>query len=542
MLPALAYTLLWIPAVLGWGSTVDPRPARYPDGITLLLGAGVLSLVSMAWTLMLPASPWLAAGCSVAGWALFLLRVRPRSSFDGRAASVVTAAAAVNAVMSALAARYTDMGLYYLQATEWLVQMGAVRGLSHLQPQLAFSRPVFALAAALEFPWTPHSGGFVLSGVAFVGACLLPVRGWRALGRRPTIGGAFLLSSAVACGLFVESLGTHSPDLLVAVLAFGTFSAFFMAMDGQDRDQDWAGVATLLGSLAVAVKINAALLLLPAMWLQVRRLGKRDVATPAVGAAAAGVLLVGLSGIHQWLASGCFEYPVAWTCTDVAWGSRSSALALQRLIMAWNRHSALPTDEVLAMGWGWVWRWFVSWHVLPFVVVCAGFLLGSTVLAWRLRERPGVSVEGLVFVATICLGGMAAWFATAPAIRFSYGYSIPLTVLPMALVIAVSVHRRDERLRRLALVALGGLSVAMAGWGLRTTLGLHRRPIPINVVGWPALPRSEVEWKWTAGGAAANVPAPGQLCWDAPIPCVPGQLDPRLKWGGGQYVLVPEGD
>lgn len=535
MLPVLGATLIWIPALLGWGLVLDRRTSGQPDGITLLLGLAVVSVVSLTWTLVLPAGRWLSVGTMLGGWVLLLKALHRGLSFDRRAVYVAVAAAAFNGVMSAAASRYADMGLYYLQATAWLAQNGSVRGLAHLQPQLAFSRPAFAAAAALELPGAAHAGGYVLSGVGFIAACLLPLRGWQLLNQEPRVGAALLLASAAACGAFVESAGTHSPDLLIAVLAFGTFSAFLMALDGGADDRHWAGVTAVLGALAASIKINAAFLVAPTAWLAVRHFPRRRGAGLAVAPACVGVLVCLLSAIHQWLASGCFVYPVVWTCTDVPWGSRASATALYRLVVAWNRLSSMPTDEVLGMGWGWVGPWFTSWHVYPFVVVCVTYLAGSARLAWRVRQQAARWAQGVWVVAWTCIAGIAVWFATAPAVRFSYGYTIPLTVLPISVVVAVSAGRAEKRGKYRALVAIAGLSVAMAGWGLRTTLSFRRKPPTVAVFGWPVLPKADLQRVRTAGGAEANMARPGQLCWDAPIPCVPGPLDPRLRWSEGQY-------
>jgi hypothetical protein len=525
MLSVIGAVLVWLPALVGLGSIMplpaDPRLRRGAAGI---LGLGVLGVLAMVVHFFVPLAPLACAGLWAAG--VWLTVLRRRQLREGLSLAEIAGAGLALALAlywyQAPRSSY-DSGLYYLQTVRWMTEHPLRLGLGNLHGRLAFDSLWLAVAGAVELPLlSGRSHAFVnVFPLVFVGA-LAGTGLWRLVSGERSLAAATLALLFPVLGHATGGLGASSPDQVAEILVALALALCIQALGREDRGfaEDF-GPAVLVAFLAVLVKLSAAPVMaapLCALVLRRRAVSVRSVAGWAIPCIAATVVWC----LRTLLLSGCAVYPLAWTCVpSLPWSIPLDRVHWESdIARAWARVPRLPPADVLS-GWGWLPRWAAEMaprsDVRMFGAMAA---LGVVLVAW-LRPRCaavwialGAAALGVVFV-----------FLSAPDPRFAFGFLQALGLVPLAAALARLPVRGKVLAGALILAATAALTLRWA------RIGHFRSAWRIDPVEFPLPPAAEVVEQVNGLGIRAWVPARGDQCWDAPIPCAPVLHDSLVETG-----------
>lgn len=516
VLALLAGWLLIVVAALPPGSwllsCVDREHAigRVGDRLLLALWLGLLllCLVLTALSLLAPLRPaygaLLAAAMAGAGCGSGAVRAEVKGACAairanaGWSLALALAAGAVAMHATAAVTAY-DAGLYHQQYVQWLASAGLPPGLALIHGRFGFPGTWFTLPAifahgTLQARTLPLGGSLVM--LLLLAQLLLAARRWLQGHAQPA--DRYAVCAFGLMLVYVADKGwfnAASPDAPVFVLSALVGWALLLT----------PAARTLLPSVlalgAVSLKLSAAplllLTLLPLHWAQRTRL-----VIPA--ALAAAVLLA-----QSYISTGCLIYPLPQSCLPTPWSVGVAAAAREAAsVLDWARWSGAVPANAARLAWlpGWA-----STHDLELVLMAAA-LLG---IAWR--RRAVATTAGGRSVLAVAVGAIAVGVLMAPDPRFWGGNIFSLLGLAgLLLWPAARLPRRTPLLAGTLLLA-GALLVASrmqpAAW-----LRPARLQVPaVTVIG-------------TASGLPYGVPALGEQCWAAALPCAPARLADSLRY------------
>jgi hypothetical protein len=518
LLAVLAALLVWIPALLGWGTAARRlfAPAALPDSdetalaVPGFLGLLALSTAGAALHFVVPVGTAASAAAAGIGLVLFAASGRPLigalSRFD------VALLAALLLGLSVLAAgpiRLHDTGLYHLPAVAWFPAGPLPLGLANLHRRFGFDSAWFPAAAFLGLPGIEGSSASVASPLVlfFFGSAVL--RSFRTcIAGRPDGSRLLLALGAIPLVILalnegVPSLSTDLPSTALTILA----AHLLLRTPGSPAER---GAAVALALYAATVKLSA--LVFFAGTLLLARTFAWGLAGAAVVWCARGVAL-----------SGYLLYPFAASRLGFLWWTLPPRLAEGEIAWArsWARQPGRRPEVVLAS-----WDWFAPWlkgtvlrlSVMPLEALLAVGLV-SLALAMRRPPDPGAagSARRAAAVALIVGSSTVYWFLGAPDPRFGYGALFVLSALPLAAALPRLGWPRWSVGARTALAGLMGAGLAAAGLafylggpGLRAGTLV---PAP--------LPRPVVTPHRTSAGETVRKPDGDDRCWATPVPCTP---------------------
>jgi hypothetical protein len=437
------------------------------------------------------------------------------------------------ALRSCGACEYYDTGLYGAPAVRWIQTYPTIPGLANLHGRLGFNSSVLLCIAALgQGPWKDLGfhlfTGFMLSAMW---ATLLPAcaRVFRRAATSPA--DWFYTILAVPTSFWttrsrIVGTQTDEPATVVCLIAAGILFEHLCQQDGREQRNTHASrlvLATALFSLAVAFKVSTIVFALLAwcvafrrIWLLGRSARQRTKYLFTALAISTLVLLpwcargIILSGYPFYPAS-VFAFPVAWKIPLTA--ARWYAVGIQ----SWGRMPDVPFRDTRGFHWLGDWLNHAVRNRPAFQVPLAISLAGLGVaLTARFRGKL-LSASPWLSLLFPSILGIIFWFAASPDLRFAQ-FAIWTTAATLG---AWGIVSLDFQLRRpqsnLVLAAL----VLSSIWCL-ISFGWKEPLLALRGVQQPSpLPKPTLILQHTLSGLAVYVPAQGQQCWDAPLPCTP---------------------
>jgi hypothetical protein len=428
---------------------------------------------------------------------------------------------------------YYDTGLYGAPAVRWIQAYPAVPGLGNLHGRFGFNSSVFLCIAALgQGPWKDLGfhlfTGFMLSAMW---ATLLPA--CARVVRRVATSPADWFYTILALPAFfwttrsrIVGTQTDEPATVVCLIATGILFEHFCQEDGGDPRKTHTSrlvLATTLFSLAVAFKVSTVVFAMLAwclafreIWLLGRSARQRTKYFFTAIALSTLILLpwctrgIILSGYPFYPAT-VFAFPVAWKIPLSA--ARWYALGVR----SWGRMPDTPFRDTQGLHWLGDWlnhslRNRPSFQV-PLAISLAGLVVALTA-RFRGRPHPAFPWLSLLFPSIV---GIIFWFAASPDLRFSQ-FAIWTTAATLGAWGIVSLdlylHRSKRNLALAALILSLIWCLISFGWK-EPLLALRGVQQP------PPLPKPALILRHTLSGLAVYVPADGEKCWDAPLPCTP---------------------
>ncbi len=445
MLVNLLILALWIPPLLGWGTSLQTllgqgakRSAREFDapnpGVTVILGFLPLAVVSTLLHFFVAISPGVSLGFLGAGY-LLLLRERLRLG-EVLTLPRVLSLLFVITLVSLFASRpltHFDTGLYHIQALKWTTTHPLIRGLANLHERLAFTSLWTPVSAVLDYPRFGANDPFSVTSLLLAGfgwaistAVLALGRPGRDLAEFFLAGcGCFWMWMIVADDSFVM-LPSLSSDAPVYVLTL--VSTYLLLRFCSRRSQVDLFLAIALSALAVTTKVSAGpLLLVLACFAFVDRFSQRKGSSQQARSYAftgtVVILLIGLWVARSICLSGYLVFPLTFTALPFLPWHLPVPMAEQLVVTlkAWARWPGVPPQVVLS-GSSWLRPWFLRLFDEDMIYTIISYTLaglGLTFLARRrIRETLGQAAPAGVMLAL----GSIYWFLTAPDPRYGYGY------------------------------------------------------------------------------------------------------------------------
>jgi len=435
---------------------------------------------------------------------------------------------------------YYDTGLYGAPAVRWIQTYPLVPGLANLHGRFGFNSSVFLGIAALgQGPWRNLSfhlfTGFMLSALwaTLLPACARVVR--RAATSQADWFYTILAIPAFFWTMRSRIVGTQTdePATVVCLVATGVLFECLSKEDGSDQRKTHSCrlvLATTLFSLAVAFKISTIVFALLAWCLAFRGiwlLGRSALPrTKYIFVALALSTLILLPWCARGtLLSGYPFFPATVFAFPVAWKIPLSAAKWYAVgVQSWGRIPDVPFRDTQGL------RWLGDWlnHAIrnrpsfqvPLAISIAGLIVALTHRS-RGNPHPVCPWLSLLFPS---IAGIIFWFAASPDLRFAQ-FAIWTAAATLGSWGIVSLDTQLHRSRTSLVLAVLVLSliwcVISLGWK-EPLLALHgvQQPTP--------LPKPTFILRHTLSGLAVYVPAQGEQCWDAPLPCTP-YFDPSLR-------------
>lgn len=380
-----------------------------------------------------------------------------------------------------------DTGLYHTQSVRWIQGYAAVPGLGNLHERLAFNN-AFAFYPALQMSGGYHATGYglaygLLFGVAVAGfadSILRRVKHW-------PIAVILLVLTGFECVVApINGLMTDPAIWLLGALLF-----WEVLQDTPDRRFIW-----LLAGVMIAIKLSAVVI---ALGLAVLTLRKRKLEWAMVWSFSALIPAT----LRSIIVSGYAVFPIAITRIPTPW-----TMPMERVqhtadwIASWAKTSTAPPDVVLNNP-NWIQDYFIwrSVHGVSILLYWLPVMMTLVIGLYLIRQHNPIRwrLLSIVLMATVY------WFLTAPNIRFA---GVVLWLIPLTLSLSLV---RPLRIWTPALVLF--VVVTVVRW-------------PIHAPGEP-LPTLPTQARYEAGIFTAQ--AQGQ-CWDAPLPCRPGNKA-LPQWG-----------
>jgi hypothetical protein len=424
--------------------------------------------------------------------------------------------------------RLDDTGLYHAQSIQWIEKYRCVPGLGNLHFRLAFNSSFFVLSAFYGFSFLLGQTCYSLNPylcVLFAVSVLVHLRKSMVSGNHRLL--FILLFLFVAYySVFEVYVSSPSPDLIAAIMLFYIFLLVIR------EERSFFSTGTLLAmALVTSFLLTIKLSQMPVLFFlgyfflnKELRLSQRillPLLAPAV------VLLPWL--IRNVVLSGYLAYPLpGLDLFSFDWKiPAASVTAVKNWIRSWAIMPGQTPENVFRLSPGeWLPVWF---HRLPgfyrfSLAVC--FLSPVIVAAARIRKKDKLGRE-LVTFWSVCFAGLVFWFATAPDIRFAYGFILFCVAIPLAAFTGLLGRVRPKTLT-------GGVLAFVVLFGLVHAISPQLRTSPEKLVEhlWRPEPLKEartVEKK--ARNLTVSVPAVGNMCYNAAIPCTP-YFNPDLELRG----------
>ncbi len=526
-------------ALIGLGSLLLSRFTKnfFPTD-AFWMGLAVSVALLEIWSFVLPVTAYITLFLFCAG-ILGLALNRPSLLTSWRAAwqhsrwllLLGIAFTLLLALRSCGSCEYYDTGLYGAPAVRWIQTYPAVPGLANLHGRFGFNSSVFLCIAALgQGPWKDLGfhlfTGFLLSAMW---ATLLP--GCARVVRRVATSPTDWFYAILALPAFfwttrsrIVGTQTDEPATVVCLIATGILFEHLCQQDGRgDRKTHTSRLvlATNLFALAVAFKVSTIVFALIAwclafrgIWLLGQSARQRTMYSfSALGLSililvpwcARGIILSG----YPFYPATVFAFPVAWRVPLSA--ARWHALAVK----SWGRMPDTPFHNTQGLHWLGDWLYHAlrnrpSFQV-PLAISLAGLVVALTT-RFRGKPRPACPWISLLFPSIV---GIIFWLAASPDLRFAQ-FAIWTTAATLGtwgiLSLDLQLHRSNTNLVLAALVLSSIWCLISVGWK-EPLLALRGVQQP------PHLPKAELIVRHTLSGLAVYVPAQGNQCWDAPLPC-----------------------
>lgn len=417
----------------------------------------------------------------------------------------------------------SDAGLYHLNAIRWIKEYAVVPGLGNLHSRLGVLSSVFLFHAMVDaLPWVYRSFNIVSGLLLSVAMAQIICSAFRVLAgmHKPwDLIRLFFLPLVVQHCFF--SASSTSPDVPVFLLGMVVAVELYKCLGapkGEATSDSWILGIVLLACVGITVKLSFVMLgLLASITVILHRAvsDSKGVLRVLIGAAVIAAVWILPWAAHNVITSGYPAYPSTVLGVPLEWSLPPTVGVNEaRWIRSWCIQPGLPPDVVLA-DWSWLIPWmkeFLAYWVLevdiPLILALMGFL------GWLLglggctpRER-----WARVLFVIVPFAALVFWFFAAPAPRFAGAAFWWLG--GGAVVCALHTWRLEGR-RTVGICLLTGVAL-LSGW-FHYRLEKFSDPGPDR--GFHPVPVAAMKTFETNYGLKLNVPATGDLCWDAALPC-----------------------
>jgi hypothetical protein len=430
---------------------------------------------------------------------------------------------------------YYDTGLYGAPVVRWILTYPVVPGLANLNGRFGLNSSVFLCTAALSQGAWKGLGfhlltGFLVAAIWFtlLPACLRLVRGSSA-----SPADWFYSILAIPMGFWtartpIVGTQTDEPGAIVCLVATGMlFEEIHRLQRNEAEGHPGSGsvrliVAATLFALAVAFKQSTMVFAVLAWWLAFFWIWSKGRSTKNRNLYMVGAVALSVAVVLPWCARGVIlsGYPL-FPATTMAFPADWKvpvpvAHWYVGAVRSFARMPDVPLADTRAMAWLRPWLHLAihdrSSSQVPFLISLSGL---AVVLGLRLRKKT-CPLPAWLWLLVPSFAGTFFWLVAAPALRFNQ-FAIWTTAATLGTWGIVSLAPGPHR-AVLTKVVLAGLA-ALLIWCLISFGWKASYARLLASPGLEPLPTASVVARQTPSGLTVYVPAEGNQCWDAPLPC-----------------------
>jgi hypothetical protein len=484
---------------------------------------------------------------------LFMLQIR---SIGPSGAGCYLAMILSMATRSAGPCLHYDTGLYGASAVNWLSTYPIVPGLANLHGRLGFNSSLFLWTAAL------YKGGLGTLSYRILGGMVVGVAAaiiLAAIGRLlrgnliPT--DLFLLILTIPLFTWIERddlVGTNTdlPSTICCLLgAYFVFQALSGTFVPHNIMRLRMVSACVLFSLAIVFKISTVIFAASSFVICiVILLSMSDSGVECRRSIFASLGLFTLIVIpwifRGYILSGYPFYPNYWFGAAADWRVSAESTKMVALgIRAWARMRHAPISQTY--DWHWVRPWFEAYRsnrvnfAVPFLIA----LSGAALLLLSSAQKRLLQLRQCLWLLVPSVAAVTFWFLAAPDPRFGQAAIWGTAATLGSCGFFPVVERSGVRLKLLVVTTL-----CLGLWCLnpRSLWRSSYRQV-FKVRQFSPFPQSETKILQTRSGLEVRLPATGNQCWDAPLPCTPyfnNELELRRQGNlqsGFRAVDFPQG-
>lgn len=429
--------------------------------LVLLMGLVTITTIAMLVNLLLPLSAVFMLGLSAGALVIFSQRrfwpsvVFPKfSSLTGLMLMVVFLTVLEN---STHVPSNADTGLYHAQTIRWFEEYRIVPGLGNLHGRLAFNSSWLVLNAAFSFAFLGLRSFRLVEGVFFLSAALYFTEGVEAILQREFSLSALLkvLFLPLSFYLLGSELSSAGTDMPVSLITWIILTLWIERLESQSPTELQAIFLFIFSLFAITLKLAAAPLVLLALWIAWEFFKARGWrAAISLGVIGAIILIpwmirsVFLSGYLVFPVSQIDLFPVDWKMSaDEVNMTRQSITGFARVRRNdWQFSMGLTFRE-----------WFSLWLKKQTLnqEMIYGLVLASPLLMAVSQFKSLLITKKHLLIYIVFAAGSLFWFASAPIIRFGYGFLIGICVLSLAPFLLYIFLKLQEYLKSLPLVLFG---------------------------------------------------------------------------------------
>jgi len=530
--------LLWIPAILGIGTlgyilyriwVNKKNDATVVENA--VLGMALISAVANWANLFFTISIFIQISVLLIGWGSFLYAIC-KKDFPKPSKSIFFAATVLLIGMSFLRANiapsYHDSGLYGLQNVLWYNTTPLPLGLANLHGRFAYNSSWLAFASVIQFPTGDFffSGELLLLFISFI--TLFSIE--KSLKREwsPSIIYGLLISLVFltpVLGTFtLSSIATDYPVFWLTIIS-AWINLRLLEHKIQSTHAIW--FTTILFLWGITLKLSAFplfFIVLSQLILEKKKVS-RILKSLIKGISPFAFFFLAPWIIRFFLMSGCFFYPISFTCIEgIKWGTSISSVKWmsnhiqQMAIINTQNPIEIPlfwfTDKLLLKSW---WNRYFN-YAETWVLF---FFIGLGIIIYALARKNKTQNHEILLLLPYA-GGLAFWFFTAPALRFGSGYIWTIALLLLSFGSYHILRRKTSKTKKITLIFIQTLLFGLL------VLSLTRRiayllpqdlsqhwiiPAPVPTIEFYSKEISGIEFHYPVKDDL--------LCWGEKLPCAP---------------------
>ncbi len=437
-----------------------------------------------------------------------------------------------------------DLGLYHMQTIKWFQEFAIVPGLGNLHHRLAFNNASLLVAAVFDTDFLNLSSFYLINTTIVYATILLCGTALINLFRRavkPNLSDYFyaFMLPVILWQSSTGYLAGYSPDFLIFSLEIVLIGELIRLFTNHMDPAEFKATGTfLIGLVAfgLTVKLSFAIFgvfVIAAILIRgATRYGLLHRDQVRIGLGWAGLLAVWLL---PWLVRGVIfsgyplfpstimALPFSWTMPEYL------ADPVQGVITRWARTRSNTIE--FTGDWTWFSAWFskfvyeAKWALLLSFAVLAANIVLALIFGKNLKNRNNRNGgAGLIAASGISFAAILYWFIMAPDYRFSG--AVIWIFLICQILLGLSLLWRVGLLPRFAsgvVILIFLFSLWLSPYQYSRNFSPARLIMPPSVEQAISRYRGDqtIHQQVTDSGLSVNLPAEGEGCWDAPLPCAP---------------------
>jgi hypothetical protein len=537
MLTLILLLILWSGVLVGFGAAfrqlffghTSHKTLSGGLGSWMFLGLMGLSAIGLVLNFFIPLSQYVSL--FVCGLGLFFLArniSRLRAYFELKEVWLWLFSIFVTSLMAITSFYNIDTGYYHLPAVTLIRAFPILPGMANVFGPYGHMSTWFLIEALLGIPGVERTSIFSLNALLVV--CFFMFLGDWIRQRGSTWSNAFCLMVLFSFNHLASGLGGLTPDLPASILSCVLWMFFLESALGKitlsSTDLSFGLLMTLF---AITIKVSTLVLLFPLSLICIFYF-RRDVEQVSFWEKMnqnplRKTILVGICFTCLWLArsiiaSGCLVFPQALTCFErLPWALPIEKVSYWMSDVKYHlcgvriEGTVFSNTECLK-------NWFYRFRTEPLLKILS-LALGLNLLCglslWI--KRPFLSWNGIknkrLLLSVLVLGlSSGVWLVTAPNLRFALWIPIAAVGLFYGALFEVA-NWKNSFSRNWVYVGIV--------WACLITLrsALLTRPVAVDWVQWPILPRRGFGVETQMGSVAITSPIGDFKCWDSSPPCTP---------------------